>query len=316
MHSKVFYMLKLYQAPTAHAADQAVGRVSWDHHVNPGQDVVRSLASTFSLDIKTLQKQLGSSCRPLAMEYQSTTVITLATTKKNSPDAKRLFDMEYLTILVRDQQIATIGQDSNQSLHHLLDTFNSTGNHTSVHAVLFSILKVCARKFVEALSEINNKVEEIENGLKTSIQNKQIFRLLENNKNLNLLSSTLKSNLNILKKIQTRKKFYSDESSHDLLADAIIETEQAQSMAEIHNINLSNLMDAYSAAVENNLSLVVQYLSVYVIVAAVPMGIAGIYGMNTPLPFQDEPYALAALAGIALLIATLLVVTLKVRRII
>lgn len=309
-------MLKLYQAPTAHAADQAVGRVSWDHYVNPGQDVVRSLASTFSLDTKTLHKQLGSSCRPLVMEYQGTTVITLAATKKNAPDAKRLFDMEYLTILVRDQHIVTLGQDSNQSIHRLLDTVNRDANHSSVHAVLFSILKVCAGKFVEALSEINHRVEEIENGLKTAIQNKQIFQLLENNKNLNLLSSTLKSNLNILKKLQLRTTFYADESSHALLADAIIETEQAQSMAEIHNINLSNLMDAYSAAVENNLSLVVQYLSVYVIVAAVPMGIAGIYGMNIPLPFQDEPYTLAALAGIAFVIATLLIVTLKVRRII
>ncbi|MGG4775984.1 magnesium transporter CorA family protein [Paenalcaligenes sp. Me52] len=308
-------MLKLYQATTAHGADQAVGRVSWDHHVNPGQDVVRALASTFSLDSKTLQKQLGSSCRPLAMDYHGTMMITLAVTKKNAPTAKRLFDMEYLTILMRDQHIVTLGDDSNQSIHTLLNSFNQGAHHSSVHTLLFHILKVCAGKFVEALSEINHKVEEIENGLKTAIQNKQIFQLLENNKNLNLLSSTLKSNLNILKKIQLRQKFYSDESSHALLADAIIETEQAQSMAEIHNINLSNLMDAYSAAVENNLSLVVQYLSVYVIVAAVPMGIAGIYGMNTPLPFQDEPYALAALAGIALLIATLLVVTLKVRRI-
>ncbi|QFY79193.1 magnesium transporter CorA family protein [Alcaligenes faecalis] len=316
MHSKVFYMLQLYQAPAAHAADQALGRVSWNHHINPGQDVVRSLANTFSLDLKTLQKQLGSSCRPLAMEYQGTTIITLAATRKNQPDAKRLFDMEYLTILVRDEQIVTVGQDSNQSMHQLLESLNQKPEPRSVQTVLFSILKVGAGKFVEALAEINKKVEEVENGLKKSIQNKQIFNLLENNKNLNLLSSTLKSNLNILKKIQIRKSFNSDDASHALLADAIIETEQAQSMAEIHNINLSNLMDAYSAAVENNLSLVVQYLSVYVIVAAVPMGIAGIYGMNTPLPFQDEPYALAALGGIALLVATLLVVTLKVRRII
>jgi len=73
-------------------------------------------------------------------------------------------------------------------------------------------------------------------------------------------------------------------------------------------------MDAYSAAIENNLSLAVQYLTIFVTIAAIPMAVAGIYGMNTPLPFQDEPYALAALAGITVAVAVAVISFFKARR--
>jgi len=57
-------------------------------------------------------------------------------------------------------------------------------------------------------------------------------------------------------------------------------------------------MDAYGNIIQNNVSHVVKLLTAVTIVLSIPTMIASIYGMNVPLPYQDEPEAFAVLIGV------------------
>lgn len=92
------------------------------------------------------------------------------------------------------------------------------------------------------------------------------------------------------------------EEDEELLQDALIEMQQALDASEIHSENLSNLMDAYAAIIQNNVNTVLKVLTALTIILAIPTMIASIYGMNVPLPLQDKPYAFPILMSISLVV--------------
>ncbi|AZV94183.1 hypothetical protein CBF45_10965 [Bordetella sp. J329] len=250
--------------------------------------------------------------RPLFKEQNGEILLVFAVPVPVGPGGTRPFTIGYLSLLANEQHVL-VGSHAAQAAMALVSEETAQAAGSGRQAA--GLLRDGAHRFIEALREINAGVDDIEEQLRSAIVNRQIFDLLEHNKCLNQLFGALESNLKLLQRVQASTLLHQDARARLMLDDAMVEMGQARAMAEIHNVNLSNLMDAYSAAVENNLSLVVQYLSIFVIVAAVPMGIAGIYGMNTPLPFQDEPYALPVLGLLSLLLAALMVAVFKARRI-
>lgn len=251
--------------------------------------------------------------RPLFMERDDAVLLVFAVPVPAG--GARPFGIGYVSLLANARHVL-LGSHAAQTAATLLShEENPAAAVSGVCMQAAALLRDGAHRFIEALREINAGVDGIEEQLKSAIVNRQIFDLLEHNKCLNQLFGALEANLKLLQRVSASALARQHPQARPVLEDAMVETSQARAMAEIHNVNLSNLMDAYSAAVENNLSLVVQYLSIFVIVAAVPMGVASLYGMNVPLPFQEEPYALPVLGLLSLLLAALMVGLFKARRI-
>lgn len=181
------------------------------------------------------------------------------------------------------------------------------------HAVV-DLLHAIAQQFFHAFEQIHLQIMPVESELKYSIKNQQIFRLLAHSKTLNKMVNALHANCKMLSQLQSQTLLVFPDSPSDTelsLADVCDETQQALAMINIQNNNLCNLMDAYAAAVENNLSMLVQYLSIYVILGAIPLGIASLFGMNIPLPWHDQPWPLFDLALISILISGALFIIIK-----
>lgn len=176
---------------------------------------------------------------------------------------------------------------------------------TFSHEYVLALLQLIAMHTIDALYEIDMRVTETENKLKTAIHNKQMFNLMAYNRSLTMMARTAKANQMMVHKLVYELHTWLDGEEDQQLLDIEVALNQAANMAQVYNINLGGLMDAYSAMIENNLSISVQRLTVYVLMAAVPLGAAGIYGMNTPLPFQDAPYALTIIMFICVVMIVL-----------
>jgi magnesium transporter len=77
----------------------------------------------------------------------------------------------------------------------------------------------------------------------------------------------------------------------DLLEDVITENQQAIEMTNIASNILSSMMDAFASIISNNVNAVMKFLAAATIVIALPTLVASIFGMNVPLPFQDNPWS-------------------------
>jgi len=95
------------------------------------------------------------------------------------------------------------------------------------------------------------------------------------------------------------------EREYELIEDVNIEIRQAIEMAKIYSNILGNMMGAHSSIISNNLNITIRYLTTVTIILSLPILVASIYGMNVPLPFQDNAHAFWIVTIIALLLSVL-----------
>ncbi len=189
--------------------------------------------------------------------------------------------------------------------HPILQEFSkilekSFNTHVSV---MLQFLLVSARYYLRCLDDINQKVIVSEKLIQKSIKNSEVYTLLNINKSLVYFIKALKVNLVMMRKLS--KVLEMNEEVTKKMQVTFNEMQQALDTSKIYNENLRNMMDAYSAAIEINLSVVVKVLSAFTIILTFPTMVATIYGMNYPLPWQDEQHALLVLMSLSTVISLL-----------
>lgn len=282
---------------------------NWIHLVNPTEAEKGDIAKRFSVSLDFINAALDRNERPRVQRRAEQLLIVAHVPLQTDDDKSMPYETVPVGIIHTPYQVVTICAVD----HPLFSTpwdLEKGDNHFTLQ-----LLREISGSYIRCLHEIDKKVAAAEERLTVAINNKQLFNMLDFNKSLIAFTKALKGNHLVIKKVTHDKEFEIHADDEKLVSDIAIETRQAIDMARIHNLNLSGLMDAYSAAIENNLSMMVQKLTMYMIIIAIPMGAAGIYGMNTPLPFQDEPYALTVIMSASVMISTLIVWILHKKRI-
>lgn len=286
----------------------------WIQLVNPSQNELERIAKDFLIPFSMLNMH-QSDKRSTAIERHSDLfAFVIELPILNEAGSKVPFAIMKLSIIVIGDVVITIVDQAHPILEDMQKEYAALFSTMCVTSFVNRIFELTTGYFLISITQISDIVGDVERRLQVSISNKQVFDLLNNNKSYLFFIRSLKHNGIILDDLAKKRLLASDHRTDVQMIDIIVANQQTQKKAEIYNANLRNLMDAYSAAIENNLSLAVQYLTIFVTIAAIPMAVAGIYGMNTPLPFQDEPYALAALAGITVAIAVAVISFFKARR--
>jgi magnesium transporter len=147
-------------------------------------------------------------------------------------------------------------------------------------------------RFLTCLKRLNVKRNLIEQELYDSSRNRELKQLLSIEKSLVYFINALNGN-ELLKMKMKRADFLGirhDEDLWDLFEDIIIDNGQALEMANIYTNILNGTMDAYGSIISNNLNITIQRLTLITIVLTVPMVIASFYGMNVPMPLQNQSY--------------------------
>jgi magnesium transporter len=142
---------------------------------------------------------------------------------------------------------------------------------------------------------MNRRTDEIEQDLRRSMKNKELFLLLDLQKTLTYFTVALRSNRNIVERLM---RLFSNASVHhmvklreedeELLGDVRIEFDQAIEMVQMHGEILASMMDAFASVISNNLNIVMKVLTSITIVLSIPTMIASFFGMNVPVPWQQS----------------------------
>ena len=156
--------------------------------------------------------------------------------------------------------------------------------------------------FLRYLRDINRVTNNVEKDLHRSARNEQLIRLLNLEKCLVFISTSLRSNAFMMEKFHNAKYSQLEQDDQDLLDEVIIENKQAMDMAKIYSSILSNMMGAFASLISNNLNTVVKTLTTVTIILMIPTLIASFYGMNVDLPLQDSPDAFVLIIGFTTLL--------------
>lgn len=201
-------------------------------------------------------------------------------------------------IFVRDEYILTISLKPNRLINKVETSKDIITYKKS--RMLLQMLYMNAQLFLDSLKKINKESEVAENVLKSTMKNQEVLHILDLEKSLVYLTTSLKSNELVMEKTMRGRIIKLYEEDEDILEDAIIENKQAIEMSQIYSNILDTTMEAYASIISNNLNIVMKILTSITIIIAIPTLIASFWGMNVPVPFQSNPFGFLIMIIISL----------------
>jgi magnesium transporter len=287
----------------------------WFRLTKPTASELRDVSEATGAPIDFLHAALDME-EPSRIEVEDDHILIITNVPKFDNGSSFGYDTIPLGIIVSSECVTTVCLEENEvladfdNLHHL---FFDTRKRTRF---LLQILYRCAVLFLKDLRIMNRRTDEIEQDLRRSMKNKELFLLLDLQKALTYFTVSLRSNRNVVERLM---RLFSNPTVHnmvklreddeELLEDVRIEFDQAIEMVQMHGEVLASMMDAFASVISNNLNIVMKFLTSVTIVMAIPTMIASFFGMNVPVPWQESHagFVYALFIALALTISVTLI---------
>ena len=212
--------------------------------------------------------------------------IILKVPYKDTSDEKLLYKTIPLNILLGENYILLGSKYPVEFVQKMID--ESKVNPKKRSRMIFQLMYKNAILFLNHLKEINKITDSIEEKLQEAMKNKELQQLMYLEKSLVYFTTSLRSNEIVMERILRGNVFEIFDEDRELLEDTIVENKQALEMANIYSSILSGMMDAYASVISNNVNSIMKVLTIVTIVLQIPAILSSFYGMNIPLPFQQE----------------------------
>ncbi len=289
---------------------------SWVNMINPTEDEIKKICEETKIKQDFIRYSLDYEEKArIDEEDEDGTILFLIDIPiiEKEKEAETYTTMPLGMIVVRDEYFITVSLKRNL----IIDSFEKKrvkGFSTYKKSrFLLQIMFTNASHYLTYLKQINKETEIAESILKNSMKNRELLKLLSLEKSLVYFTTSLKSNELVMEKTLRGKILKLYEEDEDILEDAIIENKQAIEMSQIYRDILNGTMDAYASIISNNLNGVMKFLTSITIVLAIPTLIASLWGMNVPVPLQDNLFGFPILIAISIIVTLIAVIMLKRR---
>ncbi len=295
-------MLKAYKHDEKHILCEVpldmAEKGSWINCAAPTDEELQKLTHISGIPVDVLQTALDREERShveLEDEYIFVVVNTPVVLEMDEYDALPL------GIFVTRQYFITVCLEPCGVIAKFLSNSTVTFHTYKKTRFLFQILSTASSSFLYFLQQIYKKTDVIEDQVRKSLQNKELFRMLELQKSLVYFNSALHANENVMERLMRFRtssvnsllKMY--EEDEDLLEDVIIENKQALEMVDIYTNILSSMMASFSSIISNRLSQIMKFLTSMTILLAVPTLVYSLWGVNVQVPMAESPFGFLTL---------------------
>ncbi|MDL2263715.1 magnesium transporter CorA family protein [Synergistaceae bacterium OttesenSCG-928-I11] len=291
-------------------AGEGVETGTWFNLVHPEPSELRVVSEITEAPLDLLRAALDME-ESSRIEVEDDHILIITNVPRVEEGALFAYDTIPLGIVISRDFITTVCLEENDVLsdfdaihHHFFDTRKRT-------RFLFQILYRSAVLYLKDLRLMNRRTDEVEQDLRRSMKNKELFLLLDLQKALTYFTVALRSNRSVIERLV---RLFSNASVHhlvklaeedeELLEDVRIEYDQAIEMVQVHSDVMGSTMDAMASVISNNLNIVMKFLASVTIVMAIPTMFASFFGMNVPIPWQNHPlgfvYAMIVAAILAI----------------
>lgn len=256
-------------------------------YVNPDTEEKRYLIQDLGVDEHTLNSSLDPD-EVSRLEFEPNHVALIFKMPKSYSGEDQLLFRVCSTgaFLFRDRLVLVVSED--------VPMFE--GKHftrvPSLKSLLLRVLHRSAHHFMEHIRVINLLTGEIEEKLKSSMENKYIINLFTLGKGLEYYLNAISYNSIVITKLRNNMaKIGFDADEAEFLEDIMVDNNQCYRQAEIYSTILASLMDARVSIVNNNLNILMKSLNIVVICIMLPTLVMTAFSMNVPIPFQNQQYS-------------------------
>jgi len=146
------------------------------------------------------------------------------------------------------------------------------------------LIRLIARSISQFLSHIriiSMLVNELEDKLKTTMNNEHLLHMFKLNQSMTYYMSAISANSTLIDRLRGYSAKIGFTAEHnELLEDLSVDNAQCYKQAEIYSVILGGLMDARTGVINNNLNLLMKRLTILTVIFMPLNVIAGIFGMS------------------------------------
>lgn len=181
---------------------------------------------------------------------------------------------------------------------------------------ILQLMQHATARFLNCLKDLNQKRNQIEAELYSSMRNEEIKKLLSIEKSLVFFVTALRSNEILMLKMHNTNMLgtKNNEEWKDMMEDSLVDTSQALEMSHTYTNILSGTMDAYASIISNNLNIIIQHLTIVTIVLMVPNLVFSFFGMNLKIGLENESNVIWLVLSLSILTTALLLLFFRRRR--
>ena len=289
---------------------------NWINMVAPNDDEIIEVCNKLKISEDFIRYALDNEEKArIDIEEDDNTILFIVDipTREKEGDSLIYTTMPIGVIFVRDDYLITVSIKENSIIQNMMKNNMKNIVTYKKSRFLLQLLYENSSMYLNLLKKINKETEIAESILKNSMKNRALLKLLNLEKSLVYFTTSLKSNEVVMEKTMRGKIIKLYEEDEDILEDAIIENKQAIEMAKIYSDILNGTMDAYASIISNNLNRVMKFLTSITIILSIPTMIASFWGMNVPVPMQNNPYGFIILIGFSVIISVIATVWLNKR---
>ena len=279
---------------------------NWINMIAPTEEEIKTVCENLKIQENFIRYALDSEEKArIDIEDDDNTILFIIDIPITENDEDNIIytTMPIGIIFVRDDYIITVSLNNNNIIQNLNKNKMKNIITYKKSRFLLQLLYSNASLYLNLLKKINKETEIAESVLKNSMKNKALLKLLSLEKSLVYFTTSLKSNEVVMEKIMRGKIIKLYEEDEDILEDTIIENKQAIEMAKIYSDILNGTMDAYASIISNNLNAVMKYLTSITIILAIPTMVASYWGMNVPVPLQNNAWGFPMILLFSIIIA-------------
>jgi len=256
------------------------------------QEEFTEIADKLDIPIEFLQDSLDIDERSRFEEFDNVKLIVIKTPTENNSfnDSDAFYITIPICIILTHHQIVTVNSFENGAIKKFLNTFQNR-HPDKRNMMVLKIFEKMTQTFIEYLKEINHRRNTLEQRLYEANRNEELFELMRIQKSLVYLVTALRSNELLLIKLDRTNMLSLNEEEKEFLGDMIVDISQALEMANIYTNILSSTLDAFASIIANNQNVVLKRLAAITIILQFPVLVASVYGMNVPIPFQEQQHA-------------------------
>ncbi|MCI2045681.1 MAG: magnesium transporter CorA family protein [Sphaerochaeta sp.] len=179
---------------------------------------------------------------------------------------------------------------------------------STMEGFVISLMGRATMVYIRVLKYLNRRKDQVEGQLHKSIMNYELLQLLQIQKSLVYLTTSLTTNEALLERLNNKGTFFhlDGPDEQDFLEDTITDNKQAIQMANIYTDILTGTMDCFASVISNNMNIIMKRLTIVSISFMLPTFITSFFGMNVKLPFTGYPLAwlfMLVACGISVVVA-------------
>lgn len=172
--------------------------------------------------------------------------------------------------------------------------------------LFFAMMDAIIDSYESRVARINRQMRAVTNDIH-HLNPRDIVTLVEYERKLNDYLDALIPTNTALERIRSGKFLHLAEDDRDLVDNLSVDMVQVIARCKSLLRTITNVRDSYRAVMDTRLNETMRVLTVATLAITIPTMLAGLYGMNVPLPGAESKWLFLVIIAISLAAATVLV---------